>query len=242
MNKIILAASLTLLAACGTSESGVSTGSATAQKTAQTSVVSNAGTANADTVASTAATTKPTEPATDDTINVSSFGEMPKQCRELFTSFLKQIEPITAKIDWQTATVADFEALDKSMTSQQDDLDAKITAAGCDKYNLDLSNSKILDQLVAIANAEAPGTTGYLKFIAGFIAQAGAASEPGTRDCASTIAAIEPFLATGKTMKDLTAGDLATLSGLMAAVGTKCTPEEAEAFYQRDDVTAFVGG
>ena len=61
-------------------------------------------------------------------------------------------------------------------------------------------------------------------------------------DCNGTIAAMEPFLAKGETMRDLTIADVTRLGQLMTAVSTNCTSDEATAFFSREDVSAFVSG
>ena len=79
MKKIILVGALAVLAACGSSSNGGSANTAADQSSAS-------------------------EPAADssgDTISVSDFGDMPPQCIDLLSTFLKQIEPTVSKIDWK---------------------------------------------------------------------------------------------------------------------------------------------
>jgi hypothetical protein len=221
MKRIILVSAFAVLAACGSTKSEVSVGTATDQTSASESAA-------------------PGTDASDGTINVDNFGDMPPQCIELFTSFLKQIEPETSKIEWETATRAEFEAFGDKFEAESDAFDTQTSAAGCDQYNLDPSDDKIFDQIVELAASEAPGTVGFLKFIDSLSDASTSGSLP--TDCAGTIAAIEPFLASGKTMNDLTLAEVTRFGGLMNAVTTNCTAEQSAAFYGREDVTTFTGG
>jgi hypothetical protein len=228
MKRIILVSAVVLLAACGSTKTGVSVSTATDQTSAPDTVVPATDTAE-------------TTAGSDDTINVDNFGDMPKQCVELFTSFLKQIEPDVSAIDWEKATLADFEAFGTQFQAESDAFDAQRTAAGCDKYNFNDSDEEVFKQLTDVAAAEAPGTLAFLAFLNALSADSTADSGSVPTDCTGTIAAIEPFLGTGKTMQDLTIAEVTRLGGLVTAVTTNCTTEEAAAFFDRDDVTTFIG-
>ena len=219
MKKLIVVGALALLAACGSSDNSAS--GSTDGDQAATSVAAAAG--------------------SDDTITVENFGDMPPKCIELLSTFLKKIEPKVSTIDWDTATLGDFEDFGDQFKAESDAFDADTTAAGCNKYNLNGSDEKQFEQMSELAAAEAPGTVGFIKFLGALsIAATGTASNLPT-DCATTIAAIEPFLAKGGTMKDLTMAEVTRLGQLMPAIGTNCTKDEASAFYSRDDLTAFIG-
>ncbi len=166
---------------------------------------------------------------------------MPPKCIELLTTFLKKIEPTVSEIDWDTATLGDFESFGDQFKTESDAFDAQTQEAGCNKYNLNGSDEAQFEQMSALAAAEAPGTVGFIKFLGALssAATASAGDVPGT--CADTIAAIEPTLAGGGTMKDLTMAEVTKLGQLMSAIGTNCTQEEASAFYARDDLKAFIG-
>ena len=214
MKRIILISVIALLAACGSGDNSASD--------------------STDDVSSTIE-------GSDDTITVDNFGDMPPQCIELLSTFLKKIEPTVSAIDWDTATLGDFEEFGEQFKTESDAFDAETSAAGCNKYNLDGSDEKQFEQMSELAAAEAPGTVGFIKFLG---ALSTAATESGSdipSDCAGTIAAIEPFLASGGTMQDLTMAEVTRLGQLVPAIGTNCTEEEAAAFYAREDLTAFIG-
>ena len=233
MKKLIMVGAFALLAACGSSSNGVSVGTQPAGASDTTSA-SAATTPAADDTATTAA-------GSSDTINVNDFSEMPPKCIELLGKFLKKIEPTVSQIDWNTATVAEFEEFSKQFQTDSDSFDAESSAAGCDKYNLTGSDDKTFEQMAALAGTEAPGTLGFINFLKS-LATSDAATADTPTDCTGTIAAIEPFLSKGKTMKDLTLADVSRLGQLMTAVSKNCTSDEANAFFSRDDVTAFISG
>jgi hypothetical protein len=216
MKKIVLMGMFAVLAACGSS-GGVSVGS------------------KSTTPAGGAA-------ASGDTISVKNFGDMPPQCIKLLSTFLKQIEPIVSKVDWTKATLADFEALGTQFTDESKAFDTQSSSAGCDKYNVTGSDAEQFKQVVALAAKEAPGTVKFLTYMGTLSASTTGSGASTPSDCAGTIAAIEPMLKKGKTMKDLTMADITKLGSLMTAVGTNCPADQAQAFYARADVKAFIGG
>ena len=228
MKKIILVGAIAVLAACGSTKSDVSVGAGSDDTS-----VTTAGTAADDTATSIS--------GSDDTITVDNFGDMPPKCIELLGQFLKKIEPVVSKIDWDKATLGDFDTFGEQFKTESDAFDAETSAAGCDKYNLEGSDEKQIEQMAALAAAEAPGTVGFIKFL-GSLASAATASADGPSDCAGTISAIEPFMADGKTMKDLTMAEVTQLGQLMTGITTKCTADEASAFFARPDITTFLGG
>ena len=219
MKKLILVGAIALLAACGSAKNDVSGGTGADN--------SAAGAASAN--------------SSGDTITVDNFGDMPPKCIELLGSFLKKIEPTVSKVDWDTATLADFEEFGKQFQTETDAFDSQTAAAGCDKYNLSGSDEKQFEQMAELASAEAPGTLGFINFLGALSASATATDGSIPTDCAGTIALIEPYLANG-TMKDLTMAQITTLGQLMNGISENCTSEEASAFFARADVSAFISG
>src|SRR4051794_7502388 len=237
MKRLMLAGAFALLAACGSSSNGVSV----ATEAGATSVATTPGAAGTTPTADTTASGDGTTPVagSDDTISVNDFSEMPPQCIELLGKFLKKIEPTASQIDWNTATVSQFEDFEKQFQADSDSFDAQSTAAGCDKYNLTGSDDKQFEQMAALAATEAPGAVGFINFLKS-LSQSGTATGDVPSDCPGTIAAIEPFLTKGETMRDLTLGDVTRFGQLMTAISTNCTSDEASAFFARKDVTDFV--
>ena len=219
MKKLVLIGALALLAACGSSGKGVSV-STSGDKTSSSAAVGS---------------------GTGDTISVKNFGDMPPQCISVLSGFLKSIEPTVSKIDWKTATLADFEALGQKFQDESTSFDTQSAAAGCDKYNVTGSDADQLKQVLQLAAAEAPGTVGFLTFLGSLNPSSGASSASVPSDCNAVIAEIETYIGNGKTMKDLTMTEVTRFGKLMGAIPTNCTTEQATAFAARDDVTAFMG-
>jgi hypothetical protein len=228
MRKIILISAITLLAACGGTSNDGSAGA-------------GSGDTSASTAAPSATDSTGTTIASDDTIVVESFGDMPQECIDLLSAFLKQIEPTAAVIDWNTATLADFKTFTAQYKAESDSFDAQSLAAGCNKYSLSGSDEKQFEQMAELAAAEAPGAVGFVEFLGAISAGTAVTAGSIPSDCAGTIAAIEPYLGKG-TMNALTMAEVTTLSQLMTGVRTNCSADESSAFFARADITAFVSG
>jgi hypothetical protein len=230
MKKIILVGAFALLAACGSSAKEGSPAAGT-DNTSASGGTSAGGTSTETSIA-----------GSEDTITVTELSDMPPKCVELLGKFLKQIEPTVSKIDWDKATLADFEKFGDSFQAESDSFDKDTTAAGCDKYNLEGSDEKQFQQMEALAQSEAPGTVGFIKFLNSLTASASGSGGSVPADCDGTIAEIELFVKGGGTMQDLTMAEVTRLGQLITAVQTNCTSEESTAFFGRDDVTKFMGG
>jgi len=245
MKRLMLLGAFALLAACWSSSNGVSSGtnsgatSAATTPAAATTAPTADSTAAAAGTATTGGSTATTVAGSDDTISINDFSEMPPKCIELLGKFLKKIEPDAAKIDWDTMTVAEFEAFSKQFKTDSDSFDAESSAAGCNKYNLTGSNDKQFDQMAALAKTEAPGALGFINFLKA-LSQSNSSKANVPTDCNETIAAIEPFLTKGKTIKDLTIAEVSRLGQLMTAVSDNCSADQATAFFSRPDITAFI--
>ncbi len=226
MKKIILVGAFALLAACGSSAKEGSP----AAGTDNTSASGGSG------------STETSVAGSDDTITVNELSDMPPKCVELLGKFLKQIEPTVSKIDWDKATLADFEKFGDSFQAESDSFDKETTAAGCDKYNLEGSDEKQFQQMEALAQSEAPGTVGFIKFLNSLSASASGSGGAVPTDCDGTIAEIDQFVKRGGTMQDLTMAEVTRIGQLITAVQTNCTGEQATAFFARADVKAFLGG
>ena len=158
---------------------------------------------------------------------------MPEQCIKLFGQFMKQIEPIVSPIDWSKATLAQFETLGDQFQAESDAFDAQSTAAGCDKYDLQTTDPTTIKQLAALAATVAPGTVAFINFIGTLTASTTQTTLAAAGGCDDVIAQIEPYLNTGKTIKDLTIAEVTKVYGLISQVATACPQDKATAFYQR---------
>ncbi|MEP7045181.1 MAG: hypothetical protein ABI949_00800 [Ilumatobacteraceae bacterium] len=236
MKKMIFVGAFALLAACGGSDKSASGPAATANTSPSAGSV-----ATSDTTIG-AGSSETTIAGSGDTITVDNFGDMPPKCIELLGQFLKQIEPTVSKIDWDKATLGDFETFGQSFQAESDSFDKETTAAGCDKYNLQGSDEKQFEQMAALAAKEAPGTVGFIKFLNSLSATATATAGSVPADCKGTIAEIDTFVSAGGTMKGLTMVQVTRLGQLMTAIRTICTSDESTAFFSRADVNAFISG
>jgi hypothetical protein len=224
---MIVISAIALLASCGGAKSNESVAATGDQASTPTANTSGTGTATSI-------------KGSDDTITVDNFGDMPKECIDLLSTFLKKIEPTVSAIDWDTTTYGDFTAFGAKFQPESDSFDAQTEAAGCNKYNLSGSDDTQFKQMSELAATEAPGTVGFLKFLNDLTVSAKATGGSIPTDCAGTIAAIEPILAKGGTMKDLTMVEFTTFGQLMSGVNKNCTSDESTAFFARDDITAFI--
>lgn len=234
MRKLLMIGALAILAACGSSNSGVSVG--TDKDTGGAAASSPSDSASESTDEATDDTT-----GSDDTISVENLGDVPPECLSLLTDFLKKIEPAVKDVDWKNATLADMTALGEQFQAESDTFDTQSAAAGCDKYDITGSDDKTFEQMITLAQEVAPGTVGFLNFIYEMGQQTDNTTPAATGTCAETIAEIEPYISSGKTMQQLTIEELTTVGNLMSAVSTQCSAAEATEFYSRADVQAFLG-
>ena len=101
------------------------------------------------------------------------------------------------------------------------------------------SDDEALAAVIALAEREAPGTVGYLEWIAAFAAGFPDLGE-ASGDCEADMAALQSVVDDGRTMSDLTMAQVVEVAGLAASVSTNCNPERAEEFFARKDVAAFL--
>ena len=182
---------------------------------------------------------------TGDMIEVDDFDDLPQHCRDAFADFLQQIEPTVSDIDWDSATMADFETLTTDLQAQSESFDEDMATAGCDRYEVGESSESI-QAMIDFAEQEAPGTVGYLEFLASFLedlsgmdGSLGAADVP--TDCAGAIAYMEELMAEHSTMTEMPINDMMSVSAVVSTIGTACPPAQSQEFFARDDVTAFLG-
>jgi hypothetical protein len=220
VTKIVIVGAVALLAACASSKTSVSVSTAGGQA----SIPATAGSL----------------PAAGETISVEDFGDLPRQCIDLLSTYLKAIEPKVSGVDWTKATLADVEDVGAQFKAESDAYDTQSSTAGCDAYNIAGSDAAQVKQIIEFAAAHAHGTVGYLTFMGSLSTTTDATGGSVPADCAGTIAAIESYLTAGTTMQDLTMAEVTQFEELMKGVTTNCTSEESQAFAARDDVQAFI--
>lgn len=176
-----------------------------------------------------------------DTISVSSLDDVPAVCRDLMSDFLKDIEPIVSPIDWDNATLADFETISAEFEARADQFDTDSEAAGeCD--NIDLEDDDSFDLLIEFAQGEAPGTVGFLSFISGFLdaaatamGETAAGGSVGT--CDEAIAFMDGLMENYDSMEDVPVSELTAMADIVSVIFT-CTPEQMT-YFENPEVSTF---
>jgi hypothetical protein len=165
----------------------------------------------------------------DDPIEIDDFDDLPAECRDLFADFLRQIEPIVSEVDWENATMADFESLTDQLDVESGSFDAQIAEANCDDYELGESPDSIqamIDFLEDLSGLDG-GTGG-----------AGAADVP--TDCDGAIAYVDALIAEHDTMMEMPVADMMSVSTAITTISSECSPERSQEFFTRTDVTEFM--
>ncbi len=176
-----------------------------------------------------------------DMISVSSLDDIPEVCRDLMSDFLKDIEPIVSPIDWDNATLADFETISADFEARADQFDADSDATGeCD--NIDMEDDDSFALLIEFAKDEAPGTVGFLSFISEFVDAAASAmgdtaagGEVGT--CEEAIAFMDELMVSYDSMDEVPMSELTAMADIVSVIFT-CTPEQMT-YFERPEVNAF---
>lgn len=182
--------------------------------------------------------------------SVSRIEDIPQVCRDLMEQFLKDIEPIVSQIDWDNATMSDFEAIAPEFEQLADEFDIATDAQQqCD--DLDIDDDDNLDLVVEFAREVAPGTVGFMTFISDLAASAGAftgddetpnlgGGDAAFDDCAGAIAWMEGLMAQYDSMAEAPLNELMQFADIATVIMT-CTPEQAE-FFDSPEVAEFFSG
>lgn len=243
------------LAACGGGDDEASpstTGDAavTSTTTATTTPSTSAATTDAPPTTAASPSTSADAPSTtsadelggsgedDDVVIVDDVSDLPPECVDLLADFLKLIEPAVSDVDWDTATLGDFQAISDELEGQFEEMDARELELGCDNYDLS-SDQAAMDAAIAIAEEEAPGAVGWLEFVASLSADMSTEADPSL-DCESAIAYIDRLIAEGATMTDVPFSEVSRITQAMGVITSDCTPEQADEFLARQDVTDFL--
>jgi hypothetical protein len=195
----------------------------------------------------------------DGTIQVDSLKDIPDKCIDIFTDFLKQIEPVVKDVDWENADLSAMEDIGSQLDSVGSGLDDEMAAAGCDKYELS-DNPDSMDTLIELAKDKAPGTVAYFEFIKQMSEGLGNITVPPSdggddgggdtgggstaglpTDCDGAKAYIEDLMGKYDTMMDMPMKELSDAGTVVGTLSTSCSPNEMQDFYTRDDVKAFLG-
>jgi hypothetical protein len=218
-----------LLAACG--------GGADTTTTAGGDDVSTTAAAAATTTSAATATT-----ADEGDGPVIGLDELPQECLDALAGFLREIEPIVEPIDWENATMADFEELGQAIDTQTQAYEDEITGAGCEEIDVEADDEETFQFMIDFAESEAPGTVGYLEWVKSFVAM-GTDTGTGTDvsgDCETDIAAVQAVVDEGGTMAELPLTEVARVGGLVGSISMACSSGRAAEFFSQADVAAFL--
>jgi hypothetical protein len=183
----------------------------------------------------------------EDVVTVDDIDDIPQECIDQFGELMEQIEPIVEGIDWESATMADFE----SISTQLDEISEVDTDMGeCERYDFEGGDAESLEWAIEIAEERAPGVVPYLQWIsdlaADFSAGAGAGSGDAAADipadCEGAIAYMEGLMDEFSSMSEISLAELTQIGNVTGVIGSECSLEQANEFFSRQDVQDFMSG
>jgi hypothetical protein len=165
---------------------------------------------------------------------INSINDIPQVCRDAMADFLREVEPIVSTIDWQTATIADFEAIAADFEAVSDEFDNSFDSRGCE--DLEFSGDNEFELMIDFARSEAPGTVSFLEFLnvlgtgvssTGDAGDDGSASGGELATCDDATAFVESLLENYDNYTQVPAAEFLQLSQITSLFIT-CTPEQLE--------------
>jgi hypothetical protein len=200
-----------------------------------------------ETATTTAATTEPevstaVAPTGSETgSQIVSVEDIPQECIDAFANYLRAIEPVIQDIDFDMATIAEFEAIGTELEPATATFEQETAGAGCEDIDLDLSDEESFELMIELAQQEAPGTVAYFEWIRDFSASFGEGTgSAASGDCETDIDALQVIVDQGGTMSDLTMAEIGTVGGLITSISTVCSAERTQEFFSKADVAAFL--
>ena len=204
--------------------------------------------ATADAAEETAAE-EPTAEADDEageTITVDDVGDIPQECIDMMGDYMEQLEPIVQDIDWESATMADFEAISEQLDTELSSIDDDM--GECERYDFG-DDTDSMAFAIDIAEDRAPGVVPYLEWIqdlqtdfsAGASSDAPAAADVPA-DCEGAKAHMEELMGEFESMTEMAMSDLAEIGQVTSVITSECSLEDANEFFTRQDVSDFMAG
>jgi hypothetical protein len=175
-------------------------------------------------------------------VTVRSIDDIPEVCRDEMAEFLRAVEPIVSTIDWQTATMADFEQIATEFEAQAEEFELATSDAGCNELTFaDESEGSIL---IEFAEKEAPGAVGFLEFLEQMRTGAtpddeGSAAPDGIETCQDAIDFLQGLMDDYESMSGVPAAELVKIPNI-APLYAECTPEQLE-FFDNPELEQFMG-
>ena len=211
-------------------------------------VVACGGGTESDTTSTTAdsgdtSTTEETSTTESDDGETVGIGDIPEECFDAFVDYLQAIESTVEGVDWENATIADFEELGTALDPVTAEYEEDIANSQCEDIEVDATDEETFDFLIELAQDEAPGTVGYLEMIRDLAGSFGEDTEADVSgDCETDIAAMQAIVDQGGNMEDLSLADVTAVGALVTSISTNCSQDRSLEFFSQDDVSAFLGG
>jgi len=182
---------------------------------------------------------------------IRSIDDVPERCRALMEDFLQQIEPVVEGVDWENATLADFEQIAADLEENATEFDTRSAEEECNDLNFEDDDG--MELIIEFASDVAPGTVGFFRFLDNMMSSMPGAGD-GTDDggdgggdaagtiesCDDAIAFMEGLIAEYDGLTDVPISEITTFTNL-GSVMMDCTPEQL-AFFESPEVEAFLGG
>ncbi len=167
----------------------------------------------------------------------SALDEMPEECIDVLVEYLRLIEPAVEGIDFENLTGSDLETLGSELEGLSEDMTADIEDMDCpDPIG---SDDEAFNAVIALAEREAPGTVGYLEWLAAAVSELEGPGEV-SGDCETDIGVLQGIVDQGGTMSDLTMTQVVEVGNLVASISTACSPARAQQFFEQADVAEFL--
>lgn len=247
----LLAVCLVLTACGGSTAESVESGASENDAATTTTVAETTTTAAAETTTEAPAADESSmveddEMEDDDSssVKVGSIDDIPEVCRELMADFLREIEPVVSEVDWDNASMADFEAVSLEFEPIADEFDAA-TEAEAECNDIELEDDENFALLVDFAKDEAPGSVGFLTFLNELMTSFDEAMEPTTGDgslatCQDAMDFVQELADEHDSINTVPIDQLTQMTELTTAMFT-CSPEELE-FFNNPEIAEFLAG
>jgi hypothetical protein len=181
-----------------------------------------------------------------DSVVITDIDNIPAECRQIMSDFLREIEPIVAGIEWETATVASLQQFEESFDEPSVRLEQALASSGCDEYDFGPDETNGLEFSLALARREAPGVVGYLEFIRDlfqeFDPEDGGDDPDLPTDCDGAIAFVSDVVEQTDNLSDLPVSEYVNITAVLNTIQFNCPPEQVQAFYEGPLFAARVAG
>ncbi len=160
-----------------------------------------------------------------ETITVDDVGDIPQECIDMMGDYMERLEPIVQDIDWESATMADFEAISEQLDTELSSIDDDM--GECERYDFG-DDTDSMAFAIDIAEDRAPGVVPYLEWIQNLQTDfsAGATGEAAAdlpTDCQGAIDHMEGLMDEFSSMSEVSLADLAEIGNVTGVIGQECS-------------------